>query len=95
MLGDKEGHLVDVHVIVFDEKKNGLYGSVERGVMYPAKSLFGTGVIDNQEVRCISAEYLVKFHTGYELKESDYRDVSALCEKFGIDLPQEHERFKE
>jgi lincosamide nucleotidyltransferase A/C/D/E len=26
---------------------------------------------------------------GYELKEKDFRDVSALCEKFGIELPQE------
>jgi lincosamide nucleotidyltransferase A/C/D/E len=94
VLGDDRGHLVDVHVIVFDEEKNGIYGPVERGVMYPAKSLTGTGVIGDQTVRCISAEDMVRFHTGYELKESDYRDVSALCEKFGIDLPQEYEKFK-
>jgi lincosamide nucleotidyltransferase A/C/D/E len=94
VLGDDEGHRVDVHAIVFDDKKNGLYGPVERGVMYPAQSLTGTGVIDDQKVRCISAESMVKFHTGYELKESDYKDVSALCEKFGIDLPPEYESFE-
>jgi lincosamide nucleotidyltransferase A/C/D/E len=93
VLGDNKGHLVDVHVIVFDDEKNGIYGPIERGVMYPAQSLTGEGVIDNQKVRCIAAEYLVAFHTGYELQESDFRDVSALCEKFGIDLPQEYERF--
>jgi lincosamide nucleotidyltransferase A/C/D/E len=93
VLGDNKGHLVDVHVIVFDDEKNGIYGPIERGVMYPAQSLTGKGVIDNQKVRCIAAEYLVAFHTGYELQESDFRDVSALCEKFGIDLPQEYERF--
>ncbi len=94
VLGDDQEHLVDVHVIVFDDKKNGIYGPVERGMMYPAASLTGTGVIDDHKVRCISPEYLVQFHSGYELQESDYRDVSALCERFGIDLPQEYERFK-
>jgi lincosamide nucleotidyltransferase A/C/D/E len=93
VLGDDAGHLVDVHAIVLDDAKNGLYGPVERGVMYPAASLLGAGVIGEKNVRCITAEYMVKFHTGYELKESDYLDVSALCEKFGIDLPQEYERF--
>jgi lincosamide nucleotidyltransferase A/C/D/E len=94
VLGDDEGHLVDVHVIVFDDQKNGIYGPVERGEFYPAQSLIGTGAIGRQKVRCITPEYLVQFHTGYELQESDYRDVSALCAKFGIDLPQEYERFK-
>jgi lincosamide nucleotidyltransferase A/C/D/E len=93
VLGDEQGHLVDVHAIVFDDEKNGIYGPVERGVMYPAASLTGTGLIDGQKVRCIAAEYLVEFHTGYELKESDYHDVAALCEKFGIELPEEYEGF--
>jgi lincosamide nucleotidyltransferase A/C/D/E len=93
VLGDDQGHLVDVHAIVFDDQQNGLYGPVERGVMYPAASLTGTGVIAEQPVRCIAPEYLVQFHTGYELQESDYHDVSALCDKFGIDLPQEYARF--
>jgi len=37
----------------------------------------------------------VKFHSGYELKEQDFQDVSALCRKFGMDLPSEYERFRE
>ena len=31
---------------------------------------------------------MVRFHSGYDLKEKDFRDVSALCEKFGIELPE-------
>jgi lincosamide nucleotidyltransferase A/C/D/E len=95
VLGDDRGRLVDVHAIVFDGQKNGLYGPPERGVMYPAQSLAGTGVIEGQNVRCISPEYMVEFHSGYELKQTDYHDVSALCERFGIELPPEYERFKE
>jgi len=69
---------VDVHAIVFDAYGNGLYGPVEKGVMYPAASLTGSGTIDRQPVKCISAEYMVKFHTGYELHDTDFADVTAL-----------------
>jgi hypothetical protein len=36
---------------------------------------------------------MVKFHSGYELKDKDFKDVSALCQKFGIELPQEYTKF--
>jgi len=62
--------------------------------MYPADALTGYGVIDDQVVKCISPEWLVKFHSGYELKEKDYLDVSALCEKYAIELPAEYLRFQ-
>ena len=93
VLGDAGGRLVDVHVIVFDKQGNGLYGPAENGDMYPTASLTGEGVIGGQPVRCNSPEWLVKFHSGYELDETDYHDVSALCEKFGIELPGEYSRF--
>jgi hypothetical protein len=37
---------------------------------------------------------MVTFHSGYQLKDKDFRDVSALCKKFEIDLPPVYERFK-
>jgi lincosamide nucleotidyltransferase A/C/D/E len=55
--------------------------------MYPAGSLQGTGLIDGETVRCIAPEWMIRFHDGYALKEKDIRDVTALCEKFGIDNP--------
>jgi lincosamide nucleotidyltransferase A/C/D/E len=57
------------------------------GVAYPLESLRGTGTIQGSSVRCISAEWMVKFHSGYELDDDDYRDVSALCRRFGIPPP--------
>lgn len=89
VLGDDHGHLVDVHAVVFDAEGNGLYGPPDRGVMYPAGSLTGVGRVGGLTVRCVSAEYLVKFHTGYKLREVDYKDVSALCARFDIDYPAE------
>ncbi len=94
VLGDVQGREVDVHVIVFDAQGNGLYGPVEQGIMYPAASLTGTGTIDRHVVRCISPEWMVKFHSGYALTEKDFTDVSALCDKFGIELPDEYARFE-
>jgi len=94
VLGDDKDHEIDVHVIVFDDKRNGLYGPVEKGIMYHAASLTGSGAIDGHTVKCISPEWMVKFHSGYELKDKDFKDVSALCKKFGIELPEEFAHFK-
>lgn len=94
VLGDEHGREIDVHVIVLNAQGNGIYGPTEKGEMYPAASLTGAGLIDGRRVRCISPEWMVKFHSGYELKDKDFQDVSALCRKFGIDLPPEYARFE-
>lgn len=93
VLIDEAGREIDVHVIDIDESGNGIYGPVENGVYYPASALTGAGIIDGCKVQCISPGDMVKFHSGYDLREKDYHDVSALCEKFGIDLPEEYKRF--
>ncbi len=94
VLGDNHGRLVDVHVITLDSEGNGIYGPVERGETYPAASLTGSGVLVGHAVKCISSEYQIKFHTGYELHEKDFKDVSALCARLGIDLPEEYASLK-
>lgn len=86
VLGDPQGHRVDFHAFVLDDR-----GIVVEGIPYPPASLAGTGSIDGQPVRCISAEYMVKFHSGYELRDKDFKDVSALCDRFGIDVPEEYQ----
>ena len=90
VLGDGQGREVDVHAMVFDADGNGLYGPAEKGAMYPAAALTGAGTIDGQDVRCIAAASMVKFKTGYKLSEKDFADVAALCERFGIEYPEEH-----
>ena len=94
VLADEQDHEIDIHVIELDENGNGIYGSVENGEMYPAVALTGIGKILDKEVVCISPEWMVKFHSGYPLKEKDYQDISALCEKFGIALPAKYKGFK-
>ncbi len=58
--------------------------------MYPADSFNATGYVNGVAIRCLTAEYQVESHTGYELEEKDHKDVTALCEKFGIALPDEY-----
>ena len=90
VLGNGDGLEIDVHTFAFDQNGNGVYGPPENGDYYWADALTGEGVIDGRPVRCISPEWLVKWHTGYELKETDVHDVTALCERFGIELPDEY-----
>jgi lincosamide nucleotidyltransferase A/C/D/E len=87
VLGDDAGHQIDFHVIVFDEHGRGVYGPASNAESYPAEALAGTGTVNGRTVVCITPEWLVRFHTGYEVDATDPADVSALCERFGIPIP--------
>lgn len=89
VLGDDQGHEVDFHSYTFD-----VHGKHVFGVLYPFESLSSSGTIQGYPVKCISVEWMVKFHSGYELDEDDYHDVLVLCERFNIALPVEYEKFK-
>ena len=45
---------VDLHVVVIDEKGNGIYGSPADGSVYPAAAFAGIGAIHGRVVRCIA-----------------------------------------
>lgn len=90
VLGDGRGRAIDLHVIEFDATGDARLGP--DGV-YPADALRGYGTIGERTVRCVSPQWQVRFHTGYDVDEDDWRDVSALCERFGIAIPPEYERF--
>lgn len=94
VLGDSQGREVDVHVINLDGQGNGIYGPLERGMMYPAPALMGAGSISGLVVYCLTPEYQLESHTGYKLKQKDYQDCLALCEKFGLKLPKDYDDFR-
>ena len=89
VLGDDKGRLIDVHSYTFDENGYNTFG-----VAYESHHLTGTGVINGYPIKCIPPDVMVEFHTGYEVDENDYLDVSALCERFAIPLPGLYEKFK-
>lgn len=88
MLGDDSGHEIDVHSYTFDSKGNNIYG-----IEYPVDSLTGTGKINGQTVRCIALKWVFKFHENFEPEEDDIKDVKALCDKFGIELPKNYKNL--
>jgi lincosamide nucleotidyltransferase A/C/D/E len=88
VLGDDSGHLFDVHSCTFDKAGNNVFG-----VKYPYDSLKGSGSINGLPVKCITPEWMVKFHSGYKLDENDYHDVKLLCNRFGIEIPKEYDEF--
>jgi len=88
VLGDEFGHRVDIHIYSFDAQ-----GNLRFGLPYPFDSLSGHGTIQGYPVRCITPEWLVKFHSGYKLDENDYHDIKALCQRFGIEIPEEFAGF--
>lgn len=83
VLADNQGHEIDVHVFEFDDQGNNIYG-----IKYPKESLTGTGTINGQHVNCIALEYVLQFHSNYEPKEKDFKDIKALCDKFGVEPPE-------
>lgn len=78
-------HLVDVTCTRTDRFGMQVYGP--GGLEYEVGSLEGTGVITGRPVKCCTADFQVRSHTGYELSETDYHDVFALHNHFSVPLP--------
>lgn len=56
--------------------------------LYPAEGFRGRGIVNGQEVSCLSAEVQVLCHAdGYVPSEKDLRDMALLEERFGVELP--------
>jgi len=89
VVADEAGRRLDVHSYTLDAA-----GLNAGGVPYRREQLTGCGVIGGYPVRCVPPEWLVKFHTGYELDENDWHDVRLLCERFQIAVPDEYLKFR-
>jgi FMN phosphatase YigB (HAD superfamily) len=90
VMADGRGREVDLHGVVFDASGNGLYGPQPEdgsGRVYPTDAFKGTGLINGESVRCLTAEYQMANHAAYDPGEADLHDVYVLHETFGIALP--------
>jgi lincosamide nucleotidyltransferase A/C/D/E len=88
VLADDSDNRIDVHSFTLDEAGNNIFG-----IAYVGRDLTGRGSIHGHVVRCICPASLVKFHTGYAVDGDDYHDVRLLCEKFGVEIPPDYEKF--
>jgi lincosamide nucleotidyltransferase A/C/D/E len=79
---------VDLHF--YEDLSDGRwhYGSAASGETFPNAALGGYGIIEGRPVRCEAAEWSVRWHTAYPLRDVDRHDIPLLCERFGIELPE-------
>ena len=88
VLSDDKGHFIDVHTFTIDESGKNVFG-----VAYEPRHLTGFGTINAYPVKCPPPEVMVEFHTGYNVDENDFHDMTVLCERFGFPLPKDYEKF--
>jgi lincosamide nucleotidyltransferase A/C/D/E len=86
VLNDQHGREIDVHTFILDAHGSVKKESCTRRDRSAAQERL-------KAVRCVATDWMVKFHCGHRPKEKDYKDVSGLCEKFGLSLPDEYLRF--
>jgi lincosamide nucleotidyltransferase A/C/D/E len=93
VIADDRLREVDLHGVVFDASGDGLYGPQPTdgsGRRYPAAAFSGEGMIAGYSVKCLTAEYQMANHTGYDPGESDFHDVYGLHHRFGIPVPDDY-----
>ena len=83
---DARNRILDLHFVDFLSDGNVCF----EGESFSAEALDGVGMIGGCEVNCINASWQVLFHCGYAHDQDDEADVKALCEKFGIPIPEEY-----
>jgi lincosamide nucleotidyltransferase A/C/D/E len=88
VLGDDLGHQIDVHSFELDAQGNNVFGCE-----YRSEHLTGEGSIFGHAVKCIPPTQIIDFHTGYNIDEDDANDVKALCDTFGIEMPEQHKAY--
>jgi lincosamide nucleotidyltransferase A/C/D/E len=88
VLHDGRSRRVDLHL--YETLGDGRlhYGSVNAPFMFSREDLSGMGEIAGVSVRCEQPEFALQNHTGYELREVDRHDVAVLCERFGLQRPE-------
>ncbi len=77
---------IDFHVIDLVQGGGGVYGPGEIDWVISESELNAEGSIGGRNVRCLSADYQVRSHSGYTLKDTDFADMSALRRRFGVEL---------
>jgi lincosamide nucleotidyltransferase A/C/D/E len=78
-------HLVDFSETTLNDAGVRIYGPA--GLSFEVGALEGRGTIAGKPVRCETAEFQVRGHITYTPDETDYHDVLALCQRFGIQMP--------
>ena len=86
---DTLGRQVDLHPVTFDADGTGWQARASpdgTDCEYPAEG-FTIGVIDGEQVPCLSPELQLAHHLGYEPRPHDFEDMRRLARRYGLRLP--------
>lgn len=86
VMGHPSHGTIDFHVIEFTEDGGAVYGPGEIDWVITEAELSAVGSIGGREVRCLSVDYQVRSHAGYTLQDTDFADLRALHERYGVKL---------
>ncbi|RKU17797.1 tRNA nucleotidyltransferase [Candidatus Poribacteria bacterium] len=86
VMGHPSHGMIDFHVIELTGDGGAIYGPGEIDWVITESELNAVGSIGGRQVRCLSVDYQVRSHTGYPLQDTDFADMRALREKFGVKL---------
>lgn len=94
VFGDDVGRLVDVHA--FDDTstligRDGIERHGPLGLVYEAGGFGGACRVEGRPVRCMSAQFQMRSHTGYRVDDDDWHDVHYLHRRFGLPIPDGYE----
>ena len=89
VMGHPSHGRIDFHVIELTKDSGAVYGPEEIDWVITESELSAVGSIGGREVRCLSVDYQVRSHAGYTLQDTDFADMQALQEKFGVKLLDE------
>jgi lincosamide nucleotidyltransferase A/C/D/E len=79
---------VDLHFYERTSDDTLHYGAFDAGEFFPAAALAAPGTIGGVSVRCEAPEWTLRWHSGYPIRDVDRHDVSLLCERFALALPE-------
>ena len=86
VLGHQSHGMIDFHVVERTEDGGAVYGPGEIDWVISESELNAVGTIGGRAVRCLSVDYQVRSHSGYTLQDTDFADMRALREKYGVAL---------
>ena len=86
VMGHRSHGMIDFHVIDRTEDGGAVYGPGDIDWVITESELNAVGFIGGREVRCLSVDYQVRSHFGYTLQDTDFADMRALREKYGVVL---------